>query len=104
LRLHFSVERKLLTFLSGKTTMLSPLNNWVPEVLSLKVVGHNAGTLLDGVDMVHVHFTQESPNALLNMRLLCYKEYPMPQKAKRRALRLIKENKTSPEEMAIVNI
>ena len=28
----------------------------------------------------------------------------MPQKVKRRVMRLIKKNKTSPEEMAIVNI
>lgn len=84
--------------------MLSALNNWGSELLSLKVVGHNAGTLMDGVDMVRVHFTQEPPNALLNMRLVRYREYPMPQKVKRRALRLIKENKTSPEEMTIVNI
>jgi 1,6-anhydro-N-acetylmuramate kinase len=62
------------------------------------------GTSMDGVDLVHVLFAQESPNAPLNMKLLHYDEYPMPQKIKRRVMRLIKENKTSPEEMAIVNI
>lgn len=84
--------------------MPSALNTWGSEPLSFKVIGHNAGTSMDGVDIVHVHFTQESPNAPLNMRPLRYKEYPMPQKVKRRVMRLIKENKTSPEEMAIVNI
>jgi hypothetical protein len=93
-----------LPFSSGNTTMPSTLNAWGSEPLSLKVIGHNTGTSMDGVDMVQVHFTQESPNAPLNMRLLHYKEYPMPQKVKRRVMRPIKENKTSPEEMAIVNI
>jgi 1,6-anhydro-N-acetylmuramate kinase len=46
-------------------------------------VGHK-----DGVDLAHVLFTQDS----------------MPQKVKRKVMQLIKENKTSPEEMAIVNI
>jgi 1,6-anhydro-N-acetylmuramate kinase len=55
---------------------------------------YNAGTSMDGVDMVHVHFTQEPPNTPLNMKLLRYKEYPMLQKVKRRVKRLIKENKT----------
>ena len=59
---------------------------------------------MGGVDEVHVHFTQESPNAPLNIRLLRYEEYPMTHNVKQRVMRLIKENKTSPEEMAIVNI
>lgn len=71
---------------------------------SLKVIGHNAGTSMDGVDLVLVHFTQDSPLGPLNMQLLHYSEYSMPQPLKRRVLRLIKENRTTPEEMAIVNI
>lgn len=59
---------------------------------------------MDGVDLVHVHFTQDSPLAPLQMQLLHYGEYPMPKKLKKRVLRLIKENTTTPEEMAIVNI
>jgi 1,6-anhydro-N-acetylmuramate kinase len=59
---------------------------------------------MDGVDLVLVHFTQDSPTAPLNMQLLQYDEYPMPQPLKQRVLRLIKENKTTPEEIAIVNI
>lgn len=59
---------------------------------------------MDGVDLVHVHFTQASPSAQLNMQLLHYGEYPMPSEIKKRVMRLIKENKTTPEEMAIVNI
>ncbi len=59
---------------------------------------------MDGVDLVHVHFTQNSPSSQLNMQLLHYGEYPMPPKIKRRVMRLIKEHRTTPEEMAIVNI
>jgi 1,6-anhydro-N-acetylmuramate kinase len=59
---------------------------------------------MDGVDLVHVHFAQDSPTAPLNMQLLHYGEYPMPRKVKTRVMKLIKENKTTPEEMAIVNI
>lgn len=59
---------------------------------------------MDGVDLVLVHFTQESPLEPLNMQLLRYSEYPMPQPLKQKVLRLIKENQTTPEEIAIVNI
>lgn len=71
---------------------------------SLKVIGHNAGTSMDGIDLVLVHFTQDSPSAPLNMQLLHYCEQPIPLKLKQRVMRLIKEKQTTPEEMAIVNI
>jgi 1,6-anhydro-N-acetylmuramate kinase len=59
---------------------------------------------MDGVDLVHVHFTQDGPTTPLKMQLLHYGEYPMPKKLKARVMRLIKENTTTPEELAIVNI
>lgn len=59
---------------------------------------------MDGIDVVHVHFTQDSPTAPLNMQLLHYGEYELPRKVKAKVMKLIKENKTTPEEMAIVNI
>jgi 1,6-anhydro-N-acetylmuramate kinase len=71
---------------------------------SLKVIGHNAGTSMDGVDLVHVHFTQDGPTSPLNVQLLHYGEYPMPKKLKAKVMKLIKENVTTPEELAIVNI
>lgn len=71
---------------------------------SLKVIGHNAGTSMDGIDLVLVHFTQDSPSAPLNMQLLHYCEQPIPLELKKRVMRLIKEKQTTPEEMAIVNI
>ncbi|KAJ5813683.1 uncharacterized protein N7503_000433 [Penicillium pulvis] len=84
--------------------MPSALNQSNGSPLSLKVIGHNAGTSMDGVDLVHVHFTQDSPTTPLKMQLLHYGEYPMPKKLKARVMRLIKENITTPEELAIVNI
>ena len=54
--------------------------------------------------MVLVHFTQDHPDEALNMKLLHYDEYAMPAKLKKRVLRLIKDNRTSPEEISIVNI
>lgn len=77
---------------------------WLTLNSSLRVIGHNTGTSMDGVDLVHVHFTQDSPTSPLHMKLLHYGEYPMPKKLKERVMRLIKENATTPEELAIVNI
>lgn len=84
--------------------MPSTRNNWGSEPLSLRVIGHNAGTSMDGVDLVYVHFTQESPESPLNCKLLAYTEYPMPKKIKARVMRVIKENKTTLEEISIINI
>jgi hypothetical protein len=43
---------------------------WNGKPLSLKVIGTNAGTSMDGLDIAHIHYTQESPDAPLKMRLL----------------------------------
>ena len=42
--------------------------------LDLKVIGLNCGTSVDGIDCVHVHYTQEHPDAPLKMELLNYDE------------------------------
>ena len=44
------------------------------KTLDLKVIGLNCGTSVDGVDCVHVHYTQEHPDAPLKMELLNYDE------------------------------
>ena len=77
---------------------------WNGRPLSLKVIGTNAGTSMDGLDIVHMHFTQECPTSPLRMQLLHAGEIGFDGKLKKRVMRLIKENKTSPEEIAIVNI
>jgi hypothetical protein len=45
-------------------------STWNGKPLSLKVIGTNAGTSMDGLKIVHIHFTQASPDAPLKMNLL----------------------------------
>jgi len=98
-------------------------NSWHGKPLSLKVIGTNAGTSMDGLDIVHIHYTQQSPDAPLKMKLLRAGEVGFDGQLKSehtasifsyflswakheadRVMNLIRQNKTSPEEMAIVNI
>ena len=59
---------------------------------------------MDGLDIVHMHFTQKSPTSPLRMQLLHAGEVAFDGALKNRVMNLIKHNKTSPEEIAIVNI
>lgn len=77
---------------------------WNGRPLSLKVLGTNAGTSMDGLDIVHMHFSQDSPVSPLKMHLLHAGEIRFDGHLKKRVMRLIKENKTSPEEISMVNI
>ncbi|PMD32502.1 UPF0075-domain-containing protein [Hyaloscypha variabilis F] len=77
---------------------------WNGKPLSLKVIGTNAGTSMDGLDIAHVHYTQESPYAPLKMRLLRAGEVAFDGALKKRVMHLIRTNKTSPEEISMVNI
>lgn len=77
---------------------------WEGTPLNLRVIGHNAGTSMDGLDIVVIHFTQQSPESPLRMQLLYAGEIPFDGALKDRVMRLIKHNKTSPEEISIVNI
>jgi 1,6-anhydro-N-acetylmuramate kinase len=43
---------------------------WNGKPLSLKVIGTNQGTSMDGIDIVHLHYTQERPDAPLKVQLL----------------------------------
>jgi 1,6-anhydro-N-acetylmuramate kinase len=43
---------------------------WNGKPLSLKVIGTNAGTSMDGLDIAYIHYTQERPDAPLKMKLL----------------------------------
>lgn len=97
------------------------IEQWNGKPLSLKVIGTNAGTSMDGLDIAHIHYTQESPDAPLKMRLLREGEVPfggaLKGKYPRRSLEemllrlipdrvmhLIRTNKTSPEEISMVNV
>jgi 1,6-anhydro-N-acetylmuramate kinase len=46
------------------------VKQWNGKPLSLKVIGTNAGTSMDGLDIAPIQYTQESPDAPLKMRLL----------------------------------
>lgn len=80
------------------------ISPWTGKPLSLKVIGTNAGTSMDGLDIALMHFTQETPDSPLKMLLLQAGEVAFDGDLKTRVMRLIKENKTSPEEIAIINI
>lgn len=81
---------------------MAPSRENVP--LSLKVLGTNQGTSMDGIDIVHVLFTQTSPAEPLHMKLLHHGEIEFPAKLKQKMMRAIKENQTSPEEVSVLNI
>lgn len=74
------------------------------QPLSLKVLGTNQGTSMDGLDIVHVHFTQKTPADALHMKLLHYGEIEFPTQLKQKTMRVIKDNQTSPEEISVLNI
>lgn len=76
----------------------------IGKPLSIRVIGTNAGTSMDGIDIALMHFTQETPESPLRMRLVQAGEIAFDGDLKKRVMRLIKENKTSPEEISMVNI
>jgi len=72
--------------------------------ISLRVLGLNSGTSMDGVDCVLCQFDQASPSAPLHMQVLKYDDIELPQWIKKRVFRIIRENKTTPQELAHVNV
>ncbi|KAF8541144.1 hypothetical protein BDD12DRAFT_879318 [Trichophaea hybrida] len=72
---------------------------WGGKSLSMKVIGTCAGTFMDGIDIVHIHFSQEHPEAQLKWSFSTTANTPLE-----RVMKIIKFNTTSPEEIAIVNI
>ncbi|KAA8911965.1 hypothetical protein TRICI_003651 [Trichomonascus ciferrii] len=72
--------------------------------LDITVLGLNSGTSMDCVDLALCHFKQATPEDSLKMRLIKYDEVEIPGWIKKKVLNLIKENKSSPEEIAQVNV
>ncbi len=72
--------------------------------LSLRVLGLNSGTSMDGVDCVLCHFTQQSPHDPLHLKIIKYDDVELPQTIKKPVFRIIRDNKTTPEELSQINV
>ena len=72
-------------------------------MLSLRVLGIMSGTSMDGIDFALCHFVQTDAEAPLDMQVIAHKEMTLPEQTKSSILKMIKENKTSMEEVCQLN-
>ena len=86
------------------TTGIATSDNSSRYALDMVVLGMNSGTSMDGVDCALCRFRQASPDAELHLELLNYDDVAMPTWIKKKVLRIIRENRTTPEELAQVNV
>lgn len=74
------------------------------EPLSLKVMGLNSGTSMDGVVYVLCHYTRESTEAPLHLKFLKYDDLELLQSIKQPVFKIVRDNQTTPEELSQINV